>query len=501
MLSMLPPYPSIQGKARMDVICIIFIAFQGASATSANYDTETQFVLAGSSPILECSFNYTDSEFGIEWKWREHETLYHGDSQIASTKENNGRVSTIGREGRDAFLQIKNVTLEDSGRYICSKILLHLHLNSKSESCRWTLLVQDGPEMTALQKVEENVNLTAKCCVRFSGVFPNADCRWFINDTQNFDVTKLIIVNNTLEENVSCCAFSLLAKRNVHRQSLKCLVENNLNAFDKSPIYVLHPAHAWWEPPHAFASSMIADRSQTVNVTCLSEGYPSPVVHLQIKNTDEHDQWFNLPSTAELLEDSITFQRWQFQLRLTNNTSLFLRCFASNNQTNATIDEGFLVEISHPVTVLINNTSPINIAFGDTITIMCHADGYPIPNVHLESSKDGESWDSLQLTSVSNVTSNFTNRIIYQLNTTVTATIKYRCLAQNSNDELAYSDILHINVQKTIQQLLMDNMALIIPLVAVAAVASLICLREKVLRRQLRSRFRRPSGFENHRSY
>lgn len=91
---------------------------------------------------------------------------------------------------------------------------------------------------------------------------------------------------------------------------------------------------------------MIADRSQTVNVTCLSEGYPSPVVHLQIKNTDEHDQWFSLPSTAELLEDSITFQRWQFQLRLTNKTSLFLRCFASNNQTNATVDEGFLVEIS-----------------------------------------------------------------------------------------------------------------------------------------------------------
>ncbi|PIK35941.1 hypothetical protein BSL78_27228, partial [Apostichopus japonicus] len=207
------------------------------------------------------------------------------------------------------------------------------------------------------------------------------------------------------------------------------------------------PAHAWWEPPHAFASCMIADRSQTVNVTCLSEGYPSPVFHLQIKNTDEHDQWFSLPSTAELLEDSITFQRWQFQLRLINNTSLFLRCFASNNQTNATIDEGFLVEISHPVTVLINNTSTINIAFGDTITIMCHADGYPIPNVHLECSKDGEIWHSLQLTSVSNVTSNFTNRVIYQLNIRVPGTTYYRCLAQNRYDELAYSDILHINVQ------------------------------------------------------
>lgn len=104
------------------------------------------------------------------------------------------------------------------------------------------------------------------------------------------------------------------------------------------------PASATWKPPDQSMTSLIAYSNSSLNVTCVSDGYPPPNVTLQQYEKSSDITWINTLLIPELVKQEETKETWTFPYNFTSGKSERLRCFAINNVTYDQNGEGFLVE-------------------------------------------------------------------------------------------------------------------------------------------------------------
>ncbi|XP_071843176.1 synaptogenesis protein syg-2-like isoform X2 [Apostichopus japonicus] len=460
------------------IIFIVIFASLVAKSVPSTVTPNLKLVLLEDVAELVSTFNATKREFAISWNWRDSEYMYHTEGSLFKSKGKGKYISTVTRDGALARLQITNVTYDDSGMYRCSST----HLPSATTNMFfWRVIVQGRPELTNVTRgVKENGNMSATCCIRYSEPVSNITYVWSISGWDPFDVTthKTITDGGSLS---SCATTMFVVHRRYHSKMLKCLVKNELNISATSTIQVIYPARAWLKPSMAGCGHILyADLNRETNITCVSDGFPLPSVHLQRLYSSEPSQWINIPLTAKLLYQEGAQQSWTFLYRLNESNSSTLRCSAFNGLNITAENNIFVVEASYPAKVHLNSQSSLSVRPGDTVNISCTVDGNPAPDVYIQQKDTSEEWETLSLRPFEIQTyMNKTTRLAFQLhvNEKVIAH-QYRCIANNTSEMFVWSDDL-ILAYKSFGEVLVENITYVVIAFLVLLLAALLLYRGK----------------------
>ncbi|PIK51673.1 hypothetical protein BSL78_11435 [Apostichopus japonicus] len=104
------------------------------------------------------------------------------------------------------------------------------------------------------------------------------------------------------------------------------------------------PASVRWKPHDALSNYVIAERNGNVNVTCLSDGYPSPDIGIQSLRTNNNAIWQNLSFAGTILETDGGLKTWLYQVNIASNQSVTLRCAIFNCHMPCKHGDEFLVK-------------------------------------------------------------------------------------------------------------------------------------------------------------
>ncbi|PIK54990.1 hypothetical protein BSL78_08129, partial [Apostichopus japonicus] len=314
-----------------------------------------------------------------------------------------------------------------------------------------------GPNLKYIPLVTENESISANCCVQFTNTVTRVTYLWLLGHP----------LDTTLRDNFTfypessiCSNVSFTAKRNDHNQMLECIVVNQLNSSAQHLIQVKFPASATWKPPDQSMTSLIAYNNSSLNVTCVSDGYPPPSVTLQQYKNNSDITWVNTLLIPELLKQEGTEKTWTFLYSFTSGTSDRLRCFAFNNFTNDQNDDGFLVEAFIPVHVKMLSVRQYH-DFGDNVTIRCATRGRPVPNVFLQK-RSLDRWETLiqMIPTLTNVTQDITYMTweFHLIALTMELIGDYRCQANNTLHDYHQSEALSLDMHRIILPSLLTDL-------------------------------------------
>ncbi|PIK40455.1 hypothetical protein BSL78_22696, partial [Apostichopus japonicus] len=319
----------------LSVISCYFFSF---SNVRVQCQGEPLLVVLEEDVEINCYFESADSDFLIIWKGGNLEPLTHRFDESA-IKIDDRRISTIGTNGRTTRLQITNTTFKDGGSYTCHKLYL---VSGEPETCEWLIIVQGVPQIVNVSTAWENEIASAECCSKSTDTIHTISFLWTIGSKLLLEKTRS--TNNVISEQISssCSNVSFVAKRRYHDQTLKCLVKNERNAFATVQMKVLYPATVRWVPQHPSLDILVADSNGNVNITCTSDGNPSPDVLIQRLNVEDNNQWVNLSTNGTILKEDNMIQTCLFPFNLGNQRNATLRCFASRCIRPCTQDKSFL---------------------------------------------------------------------------------------------------------------------------------------------------------------
>ncbi|XP_071843631.1 uncharacterized protein [Apostichopus japonicus] len=231
-------------------------------------------------------------------------------------------------------------------------------------------------------------------------------------------------------------------------------------------------ANVSWETTNQHGNYVLLKKSYVANITCRTEGNPAPVTYLQMFQPFMQE-WQNASVEDIVLtkKEDVIFS--SFLYNINNMTSVTVRCVSFNGVDQSAYSTDIHVYYFLEADVDLMHQKTMEVSQNHIVILVCQASGFPIPNVNLQRINTLYEWESLSYQPHINESESLW---WYELKE-YSDRDAYRCLANNTVDEFATSEVVVLSVIGGINPLPTDStQLLLIMLISSVAVVFFICI-------------------------
>ncbi|XP_071842823.1 uncharacterized protein [Apostichopus japonicus] len=410
----------------------------GSSTTVSNaMKTCRTLCTVGSKAGIEFVFDTSWSDYSVVWKQNSKSLMRHDARSSLILREGWKYTSTLSTSGTRARLGISDATIGDAGSYSCIR---YPTIHGVVETKRCYLFLQ-GPVTVTLHTIpEEHQNMTLECCVTFSELWSSSTISWIFDDgISSLPFGSCVSTEST--ETSMCSNITFISRRSYHGKNMKCLIRNQVNASSSANIVVLHSASNVRLTSSASKRLFLQEKNDRINLTCSSDGYPTPTFILQQFLSEKG--WQNMSTIGNIPEEGLAITKCIFHnVAISQNITVF-RCVSCNGYNGWALSGELIIEKPYPALVNVITPHALEIKENEDVLIRCKATGNPTPVVKLQRLSDLYEWQTLQL-DAQNQSLNPTVWEFQLQHHKIRDVEEFRCIAQITGRDNAISEIVFV---------------------------------------------------------